>query len=72
MKPTFSLSSRGNLKLVHNGYSYVRAGSSKIKGGRWRCAYSIGSRYACKAKAFTNPNDSKSVSFVGEHSHWPN
>lgn len=70
MKPTFSLSTRGNLKLIHEGYSYLRASEYKNQGTRWRCAYSVGQRYACMAKAITSLHN-ESVSFVGTHCHPP-
>lgn len=71
IKPTFTMTTRGNLKLAHEGYTYVRASSTKDS-IRWRCSYSIGARYACLAKAFTyNKNGNESAKFIGMHCHPP-
>lgn len=69
IKPTFTLSNRGNLKLAHDGYTYVRASSTKDS-TRWRCSYSVGARYGCIAKALTHKrNGDESVTFLGMHCH---
>lgn len=70
VKPTFSLSTRGKPKLIHEGYSYVRASENRNQATRWRCSYSLGQRYACNAKAITGLNN-ESVSFIGSHWHPP-
>lgn len=71
VQPTFTLSKHGNLILTYKGYAYVRASCSKTS-TRWRCSYSVGSGYACLAKAFTDKPDSiEGVKFTGEHRHKP-
>lgn len=69
MEPKYTVSARGKILLLHDGYRYAKkcASGSKM---RWRCTFSIRNRYVCTAKAWTfERNGVERVTFDGIHQH---
>lgn len=75
IKPTYSVSERGKLVLVHDGFKYTQNGDARATHDgittRWRCRQSISGLFPCKAKAYTKLyNDGvEHVTFNGSHCH---
>lgn len=71
---TFTLSRRGQLKLVFNQYEFTRVRSSRRNlVTTWRCALPHSfPQYKCEVKAFTKHFGQKQlVKIMGEHTHPP-
>lgn len=69
MEPTYTVSARGKMLLLHDGCRYVKTTSSGSK-MRWRCTYSIRHRYVCPAEAWTfERNGVERVTYDGIHHH---
>lgn len=64
---TFSITQLKTLKLVHQGYSYIKSG----KKDRWQCSKTR--REKCRGKAQTRLiNSRQMIKVSGEHNHPPN
>lgn len=64
----FTISNKGNSKLVYNGFGFVKHGTLKNGATFWRCEF----RPQCKGKAQTKKIGSKQmVKAYGTHIHLP-
>lgn len=69
---TFTISSRGHLKLIHKKFDYNKSGvAHKTKITSWRCGTAHTHPYIkCKAKALTKEiNGVHMVKSIGKHTH---
>lgn len=69
---TFTLSNRGQFKLIHDGYGYNKVNFSNASGiTTWRCSLNQTYRdLKCYAKAYTKQVGSiQKVKKLGEHTH---
>lgn len=71
IEAVFSMTTRGNRKLIHNGYTYTHYKDSVSNDVQtWRCNKS---RWAqCKGRAKTTEiNGKRMMKIIGEHNHFP-
>lgn len=78
VKPTFGVSIRGRLTLLHDGFKFVQRGQPRVTDcgttASWRCSHLINGRFGCNAKAqtFIDFNGVENVTFSGSHCHEAN
>lgn len=67
-RATYTLTKYNTAKLVHKGYSYIKASG---KPGRWQCLKQR--RHKCRGKAETRYfDDREMVRMTCTHNHLPN
>lgn len=69
---TFMLSKRGQFKLIHNGFDYLKMSYAKSSGiTAWRCRHNLSYPHLkCRARAHTKEcGQIQKVKLLGTHTH---
>lgn len=67
---TFTMTKKGRLKLLHEGFEFTKHKTNKLGITFWECSKTR--RFYCKGKARTSQIDGKEVvKLYGVHNHLP-